>query len=389
MKNLLLILLTLAVGLFLADGTVSLLDSSLGLLFGIHVLAPAQAFVSFLSLITSVLVYVLMGLTPMIPKRFFLPLALFCPMVLLATIPLSIFFFAWLPQISWLLSLVQVLLGLGVVVGLRRGTSARRLIPEDRIGGKAFGWLNLSVFVLANLCVVLPGVLLYLAWCGSMAVDHFSGGFLALRADSLTVQSRKYERPDGKSIQLIPMMHIGEPGFYQKVLKSVPTNSVILLEGVTDKQNLLKQKISYERMATSLGLSEQHEEFDPVQRRTRQADVDVAQFSERSLELLRLVTLIHAQGLTANVLSTVLQKSQDPHVADQLWDDLLTRRNAHLLQEIKAELLKSDALVVPWGAAHMPGLAEEIRKSGFQAGAAQEYTVFHYRTVWNRLRGLK
>ena len=68
-----------------------------------------------------------------------------------------------------------------------------------------------------NLLVVLPVALVYLAVCAALAVGHFSKGFLALRPGGFTVQVREYTRNDGKTIQLVPMAHIGEADFYQKL----------------------------------------------------------------------------------------------------------------------------------------------------------------------------
>jgi hypothetical protein len=54
-----------------------------------------------------------------------------------------------------------------------------------------------------------------------------------------------------------------------------------------------------------------------------------------------------------------------PDFEKQLWDDILTKRNQHLLKIIESRLTLSDTIVVPWGAAHMPGLAKQIEKMGF------------------------
>ena len=111
------------------------------------------------------------------------------------------------------------------------------------------------------------------------------------------MQTRKYVRDDGKTIHLFPMAHVAEADFYQKISQTFPTNSLILMEGVTDEKNLLTNKISYDRMAKTLGLAEQHEKFAPTRGEMVDADVDVSQFSTNTLTLLNLVMLVHAQGL--------------------------------------------------------------------------------------------
>ena len=201
-----------------------------------------------------------------------------------------------------------------------------------------------------------------------------------LHPDGLTVQAKKYVRNDGKTIQLFPMAHVADAGFYQQVAQTFPTNSVILMEGVTDKQNLLTNKLSYKRMAKSLGLSEQKKEFVPTRGEMIRADVDVAQFSKQTIDFLNLVTLFHARGVNAATVLQLLQFVPPPDFEAGLFQDLLTKRNQRLLEEIQTQLPQTDNIMVPWGVSHMPGIAREIEKSGFRLDESQEYVVirFHY-----------
>lgn len=383
-KSVFAILLSVALGFFLADAGVSLLDDTLIWWFGIQALGAIRGILAFLAVITSILIYLLSGITPLVPKRLVLPMALFYPAAMLAGIPFLIYHYERHRQIAWIVSFCQVAFGLGILY-LAQGTFRIRWpwVREDQMGNRIFGWMNLSGFVLVNVFVLPAGVLLYLAFCVSLAVDHFSESFLVLRPDGLTVRARTYVRGDGKTIQLIPMMHIGDAGFYRQISKSFPANAVILLEGVTDRQNLIKSKLSYKRMAKALGLTEQNEEFATLQGKSRRADVDVAQFSKESIEILNLASRIHSEGLTLELLAAVIQMPQDAFLEEQLREDILVRRNAHLLKEIQAEIPRSSMIVVPWGAAHMPGIAWEIQKSGFHLSASQEYNVVSFPSVWD------
>src|SRR5689334_14422208 len=66
-RSLLLVVLNLCLGLFLADAIVSVLDDSLILFFDIHVLTMIRGLVFVFAILVSIVVYVLMALTPMIP----------------------------------------------------------------------------------------------------------------------------------------------------------------------------------------------------------------------------------------------------------------------------------------------------------------------------------
>jgi hypothetical protein len=48
------------------------------------------------------------------------------------------------------------------------------------------------------------------------------------------------------------------------------------------------------------------------------------------------------------------------------------------LEELQARLSQSEIFVVPWGAAHMPGIAREIQKSGFRLVETQDYVAIQF-----------
>jgi hypothetical protein len=390
MRHLLAILLSLCLGLFLADAIASLVDDSLILLFGTHLFSMVRGLVSIFGALMAVGVYGLIGLTPMVPKRLFLPIPLFHLVAVLALFPFAIYCYGRIQQVAWGISVCQVILGLIILYWSQGGLKFRwQLVSTGQLGVRRFSWRNLSVFMLVNLFVLLPAVMVYVFLCTAVAVDHFSDGFMALRPGGFTVQVRKYVRNDGKTIELFPMSHVADAGFYQKVSQSFPTNSIILMEGVTDNENLLTNKISYKRMAKSLGLAEQKVKFVPSRGKMVRADVDVDQFSTNTIDFLNLVMLVHSKGVNAGNMLKLMQYSPPPHFEGQLFDDLLKKRNQHLLEEIRAHLLQSDNIMVPWGVAHMPGIAREIQKSGFHLDETREYMVIRFRGIGNQSKGTR
>jgi len=379
-RQLLALLLSLCLGLFLADGLVSLADDSLILLFDIHLLTGLRGMVFLFAGFIGLVVYGLMGLTPLIPKRWFLPLTLFSPLGLLLCYPLVIYFHDRMQQVSWVLSLCQVLLGLGLLYGFLGGWKLRWvLVAERQLGSRTFSWWNLGAFLAVNVVVLAPAVLLYLVVCTSLAVSHFSDGFVALRPQGLTVQVRTYVRDDGKKVQLFPMSHIGDPAFYQSVARSFPADSIILMEGVTDSRNLLTNKIKYERVASSLGLVEQAEAFEPAGGEVVPADVDVEDFTPNTIAFLNLVMLVHAKGAGWKNMLELMQFVPPPGFEEELIEDLLTKRNRHLLEELTERLPETDHLIVPWGAAHMPGIARELEQAGFQLEETWVHVAIRFR----------
>jgi hypothetical protein len=150
------------------------------------------------------------------------------------------------------------------------------------------------------------------------------------------------------------------------------------MEGVSDDGNLLTNKISYKRMAQTLGLAEQKETFAPSPQAVVRADVDVGVFSSETIHFLNLIMLFHAKGMTAENISKLSQFTPPPGFERQLFDDLLVKRNEHLLGEIRSHLETSDNIMVPWGVAHMPGLAREIEKAGFHLSETRDLLVIPF-----------
>jgi hypothetical protein len=382
MKQLISILLSLFLGLFILSGVVSVVDDSMRLFLGLHFLMVISAILSALAFLFAVVVYGLMGLTPMVPKRIFLPLTLYYAASILVTIPAMIYcggdWFRRGLQLDWVMSLCQVALGLGILFWIWGDLKFRRaLIPEKYIGGRPFSGLNLILFVAANIVVALPVVAAYLFLCASLAVGHFTAGFLSLRPGGLVSRVRFYTRNDGKMVELVPMAHVADAGFYRKLSASFPTNAVVLMEGVTDENHLLTNGISYKRMAQTLGLSQQVEEFKPQAELVR-ADVDVDQFSTNTIDLLNLVMLIHVKGASPDTVMKLAQYSPPPNFEQQLFGDLIDKRNEHLLNVLQDELPQSGLIIVPWGAGHMPEFAKALEKDGFHLTGSKEYTVIRF-----------
>lgn len=362
----------------LMDTVISALDNTF-IFFGIYLLTLIDGILLCLTLLGTILVYGLMALTPLVPKRIFMPMVLvvFAPPLML--LPAVIFYYHQLQQIELLVSWLQVLFGLFILRWLQGGWKFRWPVVRDKhLGARTFSWLNLLLFVALNVFVLLPAVAGYIGGCASLAVSHFSDGFVALRPSGVVLQARKYVRDDGKTVILFPMSHIAESEFYRSVEQSVTSNSVVLLEGVTDTNHLLTNRISYKRAAKALHLSEQHEDFKVPQGQLVPADVDVSMFNSNTIAILNLVMLVHSRGINPQTMSQLMEFSPSEEVQQQLFDDLLFKRNEHVLKELDSRLSDADSFIIPWGAAHMAGLAKEIQKAGFHLVGTRNFVSIRF-----------
>jgi hypothetical protein len=375
--------LNFALVLFVASVAVSLASDSLILFLKNDALAGVAGFLAVPSFFTVLVVYGLMAVTPLVPKRIFLPLTWSGPAAALMALPVMIYGFHHSAWIAWGSSLGQFLLCLVILHG-RRGSWGFRwpLLAVSQLGKDTFRWRNSIGFVAVHLLVVLPVVIVYLLACGSLAVSYFTDGFVSLRPSGVTMQVRKYSREDGKTVELVAMSHIGEPEFYQSLAATFPPTATVLMEGVSDEGKLMPEKVGYTKTARDLGLAEQHEVFK-LQGELVSADVDIGQFSKVTLDCLKRTMVIHAKGLTAETLPLLMQPSP-ADLPQHLFDDLLRRRNEHLLAVLRERLLTSDHLIIPWGAAHMPGISAGVLKAGFRLQNTQESTAIRFGGVKSR-----
>ena len=369
--------LNLALVLFIANAVVSLTSNSLILFLKNDVLAGVAALSGAVSTLTAFVIYGLMAMTPMVPKRVFLPLTLFGPVAALVAVPVMIYGFRYGSWITWGIALAQFLLCMAILLRLRRPwKSCWPLLTADQLATVAFRWRNLIGFVAAHVFVVVPGVMVYLLVCGSLAVSHFTDGFVSLRPGGVTMQARKYLREDGKTVELVAMSHIGEPEFYQALATSFPPTATVLLEGVSDQRKLVTEPVGYTKTAKDLGLAEQQEVFKP-QGELIPADVDLSEFSKTTRDYLRKMMVIHAKGFNAETLPLLMQPASE-ELPQQLFHDLLTRRNEHLLKVLQDQLQTSDHIIVPWGAAHMPGISAGVIGAGFRLQTTKEYLAIRF-----------
>lgn len=377
MRPVLVAVLSLILVLFAGSAVLTFLSDSLFLLFQRQDLTAPAALLALLMLLAGFLACCLVAVFPGIPKRVFLAVGLFMPIVGVGIIPLFIFYYERAALVAWSASLGQLLLAACILHHLHGGWKFRwPLLPERCLLDRGFSWGNLAAVTLSGFLLLLPALVLYTALSAKLAIEHFTDGFVIVRPAGISMQVRNYIRDDGKKIMLVPMSHVGEPDFYQALSSSFPADSVVLMEGVSDLQKLSAIHSDYSKMATAIGGVEQAQVFKP-QGELVAADVDMSSFSPATLGMLKTAMLLHAKGVTAETLP-ILMKPTPPGLEKQLMEDILTKRNHHLLGVIRERLPTSGNIVVPWGAAHMPEVAREIRKLGFRPVDTREFLAIRF-----------
>ena len=330
---------------------------------------------------------------PLIPGLFGFPAFMLTPLVWAAVafsrrVPLSVFGAPLLLQLWSVLGLMPltflVLTGwmypaaaavkLGVTafaawrLWVLNGRRSPHRIRRQALGeGRWFSPMWSAGFTLACLVGTPVASTLYFYGNVNLALQLGTGGFARLQPRALSVAHRTYHR-DGQDVHLIGMIHLGNEDFYTSVVPDIPpTDTLVLAEGVTDEEGLLTG-FSYDPVAERIGLASQPAMNEMTDLPVRSADVDVSVFHESTITLLNLVSQIYSAEDPAPALLAYVRFRSDQteeELLTELIDDLVTRRNAHLLEEIRTATDDVGHVVVPWGAIHMREVHATLESEGF------------------------
>jgi hypothetical protein len=368
--------------LFLLDGALTLLLSLSG--SSSPALRAVQGFAALLTLLFGLAVYGLLALSPRLPKRAFLPCLLFLGWALLGAMPIPLQ--TETDQGMLYLSLAQIVLGVLAATGSwRRGGGF--LLPEGSVTGPRFSPKYCVVFLLVHLLLLPPLLFGYGAYSAAVGVEHLSRGFIRLQWRGLEVQERVYVKGEDR-IRLLPMVHIGDEAFYNGIVADLRRmEGVVLLEGVTDREKLITQPFSYGKTAGALGVSEQPRslvgagedltegEGGEARLIAQRADLDMSDFSPETVALINRIGKLLAADDMVKALPEYLRTPVQP---EPIIYDVLTLRNEALLASMDEALMETKHVIIPWGAAHMPGIEEALLARGFTLSDRRQRAVFRW-----------
>jgi len=375
------LLLNLYLALFLADAGISALDELGRAATGHYLLGWLRNPVAWLAVMAGPGIYLLAVLFRCVPRAVFVPLALFPPLMLVLGLPLAY----WLDWPNYGMTHVagfQVLLAAWGVLFVRRRTGGRWWLRPEDLSLPSFSLGALLRMAAFTVLVVLPGSLGSCVGLCERSLDRFTGGYVEVGLSGVELVERAYTRGDS-TVRLLGMMHIGDEATYQAIADSLDDpDTLVLTEGVSDEQGLLGERMHYETVADRTGLVSQRP-FDSYREglRLRNADVDVSAMSERTQLTLRLTTtMFDADGLNLPALLELIELSGETTEADQelFWYDVIDLRNAVLIEHLEQAVLEAPVVVVPWGAAHLPAIEDELLSWGYAPGDERRYQLMRW-----------
>ena len=388
--------------LFMVDAGLSLLDELLAFTaFSLPFVSELRYLMASMVIAFSVVLYPCLGLDRRLPTRVFLPLTLYVSWCALAFWPLASV--VGRESLGLLSSVGQGLLGVFAIVLLRR-LGGQNLLTRDLFQVPMFSWRNTLGFTAINL-LLLPLVLVYTVLATtSYYFEQQTAGFLRLSPVGIYMSERSYSL-DRKVIRLAGMMHIGKEEYYRDIARSMSAKeTIILAEGVTDRDGLLKSRFNYGNLAELIGLTSQDkmyvdanlvdlENLDKVLQRDKDqtkpdiasADIDLNRFDPTTIEFLNVLgrTLLAGKPLGESLVEYndwVSENMTEESIA-AVMTDIIDKRNEAVIDGMVRTLARYDTIVIPWGAMHMPAIEAAVLEMGFTAGDKHERLSLYFRSI--------
>jgi hypothetical protein len=379
---------------FTLDGVISVLDELVRTGPETGPFSELRGAVAIAVLFAALATYGLLAVNPRLPKRTLLPLIAFAVWCALGAYPLA----TGLDSLrASNLALSGIQLGLALValgwVRLRSATHHWLLHASDLPNRQPRVAYTLR-FALATALIAPPLLAAAAGLAFAAQVERATAGFMTFDLTGINAMEREYQR-GSQQIDLVGMAHIGEDDAYLDLFESFAGESTLLLEeGVSDVDGRIGGGLFYEMLADRIGLDTQpsfaalldelpDSDSGVPMPDIRNADVDARVFSDETIAVIAAAARLYQSDRLAPALRE-FQATLDelgPDAIEAAFRDLIERRNAHLLGEIRAGLDGYRRIVVPWGALHLPGIEAAIRDWGFEQTASRPHRIGAYQTI--------
>ena len=372
---------------YATDAVLSIIDDGLRTVaMGGPALHSLRGMVALAVVLASALMPFLLLFVPQLPKRLFLaPIAF--------TLVFSFGAFGLPVPVEWL-SVVQLVIAV-VTLGLIRAATGHWLLAAEMLRRKRH-LVARTVFATLVTVVTLPlvaaGILVLLL---AAALEQQTAGYLDITPTGVDVRERVLTK-DGRTVVLKAMAHYGEDDFYRTLFDGLPPKSVVLAEGISDREKRLTGFPSATGMAKAIGLTQQpgmgairDRAATPGESRGTgaapdivRADVDTVEFSADTLGLLHDLGDLYAGDVVEGIRKVVARTRADPGVFTR---ELIDKRNAHVLAIFDEKAGDYTTIVIPWGALHMPGLEAGLEKRGYRVESERTRPVVRFGTIVDSL----
>ncbi|MAV25160.1 MAG: hypothetical protein CMQ05_03440 [Gammaproteobacteria bacterium] len=345
--------------------------------------------------------FIVFAVASRVKARIALPLVVTCLWTTTGAIPMNL----WMPaQAAFLAPLVQIVVP-GAYLLFSRWLHRHWWLPVCRERPITW-WYRLLVIPVRVIALIL-WVLVYDAGLRSIeAVHSASEGFVSVQSDGIYLTDLELISRHGHSVRLVGMMHVGERAAYDRLFRSFAAESTIILEeGVSNQNNPASEESSLELVGDIImqppvghyliakrdhqripaltmpvpSPSDMPHHIDVLNRSLtlRNVDADVSELSE---ETARWIENLSAGPKTDSILALVefLLKLDEALTKEAVWQDILYERNRYVLMHLIDVRDEYHAVIIPWGALHLPQIRHFLIQAGYRQGRIRYHRLIAF-----------
>lgn len=278
----------------------------------------------------------------------------------------------WISSLSWISIGVCLFSFVWIKFHNYRRTGRATWLFEAVSEDSGFSFFRSFSLATVSLALIMAFSVSYLSIAVPGILKHFTAGFIEINGKGVFTEYRVYSDSRSRA-HLFGMTHVGSTSFYEQAFGELsPRGSLHLLEGVRDEKGLLKDLVlSYEEyVPEALSLQKEH---DLTGIEAISADVDASELSPVTIKILK--------GMQNNQFGQITT-SED---LSKFFTDIIDYRNKRLMEVFQEQRNSRLDLVIPWGAAHMPGIIEELEKMDYRLISKRKLPIF----LWEDLAKVK
>lgn len=204
----------------------------------------------------------------------------------------------------------------------------------------------------------------------AISIISFYGAFISeeynAQVFSHHIMKEKVFKKDGKEIHLLGMVHVAEDYFYSSIKKDFSDEKfLVLIEGLKDEKNIMKNSIDYQLFASIAGLTQQPK-GTAMFVRVKHADMDISELDPDFVAKMdKFFELVDA--VKSGKREDIERINRAPVIfEDEFNKEALEKRNERLISVLDKEIIANDFILIPWGAAHLKEIEDHLEKKGFE-----------------------
>ncbi len=233
------------------------------------------------------------------------------------------------------------------------------------------GWKAVSLVV----GILILNVGSFVVIKGIAVLKEELGASIVFHSDGLYTQVKTFKKKDQTAL-VIGMLHLGDAQFYGKLYDWIPPlDSLVLLEGTTDKKRVNTADTTLTTAAKVLKKSDQMAMTNPnleILRDAIYADVDVSEVSP----LAQKYAIKNEKN--TSLIAKIMMPDNDKAELEKAKNQYMLERNQGLMKHFDKNFEKYQTIAFTWGSGHSEYIFKALMERGYRLADTKEVKAFSF-----------